>query len=634
MQKLKLSKPARILLAAILIAAGLVIGEVLPGNAARIWLMVAAAVIAGTPIFLKAFSALRYKIVGIDALVTVAVAGALAIGEVWEAAAVTFLFSFGDYLEARSLEKTRSSIKALLEMAPATARVLRDGVEVEVDSASVRSGDLVIAKPGERLAVDGEVVEGYGSLNQAAITGEPLPVEASAGQSVFSGSILEAGYLVVRATRVGEETSFARILHLVEEAQDRKARTQKFLERFSRYYTPAVMVLAVLLYLVTMDIHLALTLLVIACPGALVISTPVSIVAGIGAGARQGILVKGGETLETLGSIRAIAFDKTGTLTEGKPRVLEFKVFGGARPSDVVEIAAAGEAYSEHPLGAAILDFAQNEFGVANPQRPSETSIVPGQGIEFTLQGTSYLLGNRKLLAGHGIKIPADVEAALADQEQLGRTAVILGTAEKVLGIISIADTLRQDAATAGPRLRKLGIAHLAMLTGDNGRTATVTARKLGLDAVHHDLLPEDKVNALAAIRAAHGATAMIGDGVNDAPALAAADLGIAMGGGASDVAMETADVVLLSSKLERLADAIALSRATLRNMKQNIVFSLFVAAFLLAGVLVKTVNLSLGMLVHEVSVLLVILNALRLRTFGLRKPESSGSEVGAAKAA
>ncbi len=600
--------------------------------------MLAATVIAGTPIFMKAAGALRYRIVGIDALVTIAVGGALVIGEYWEATAVTFLFMFGDWLEARTLEKTRSSIRSLLDLAPVTARVRRDGADLEINPALVVAGDIVVIKPGERIPVDGTVLEGDAYINQAAITGESLPVSRGPDGQVFSGTVVESGYLVVRADRIGDDTTFARILQLVEDAQDKKAKTQKFLEKFSRYYTPAVIVMSVLLYLFTRDLVSALTLLVIACPGALVISAPVSIVAGIGNGAGHGVLIKGGDIMEKLGTARVVAFDKTGTLTEGRPAVVRIEAFG-ITEEELLLIAATGESYSEHPLARAIIRETAGRPGlVIGTARNAQ--MLPGRGVRFNIEKKTFLVGNRSLFAENSVPL-GEVEALLRTEEDKGRTAVLVGDAERVLGVLSIADVVRKDAKALIVNLRKLGVRHLVMLTGDNERAAAAIAAELGLDDYFAELLPADKVRVLKELQAAHGRTAMVGDGVNDAPALASADLGIAVGGAGSDVAIETADVVLMSAELGRLAYAMGLSRATVANMKQNIVFALLVAGLLLAGVLVKTVNLSFGMLVHEVSVLLVIINAVRLlgygrkadradrrRTLELQLPESRGTQL------
>lgn len=614
----RLTKGKRVFISGVLIAASYLLKRLIGYETPTVILMIATTIIAGTPIFVKAIGAIRYRIVGIDALVTIAVTGAVLIGEYWEAAAVTFLFLLGDYLEARTIEKTRSSIKALIDLAPDRARVRRDGVEVEITPAEVRPGEVVVVKPGEKIAVDGTVLEGSAYVNQAAITGESFPVSRRAGEPVFSGTIIESGYLLIKAERVGDDTTFARILAMVEEAQDKKAKTQKFLEQFSRYYTPGIIFLAIIMYLITGDLSLALTLLVIACPGALVISTPVSIVAGIGNGAKHGVLVKGGEIMEKLGTIKVVAFDKTGTLTVGQPKVTGVKAYG-LEEKEVLKLAAIGEAYSEHPLGKAIINHAWEELGPVQ-ETPEETEIITGQGLRFCWAGEIYYLGNRKLFSRNGVNLTPQEEDDLRAEEEQGRTTVLLGTAAGICGIISIADVLRAEAGKLVTDLKAQGVKKVVMLTGDNRRTAAAIAAEIGLDEYYSELLPEDKVNILADLRKRYGRTAMVGDGVNDAPALASADLGIAVGGAGTDVAIETADVVLMSAALRQLSYAIGLSRATVRNMKQNISFALLVAALLLAGVLVKTVNLSFGMMVHEASVLLVTANAARLLGYGRNK--------------
>ena len=624
MARFKLSKKQTIVLAAALTGISFALKEALGYEPVTVVFMLAATLVSGTPTFRKAMGALKYRIIGIDALVTIAVVGAVFIGEYWEAAAVTFLFMFGDYLETRTIEKTRSSIRALLDLAPDTARVRRGGGEVEISPEEVIAGDVVVVRPGEKISVDGTIIEGSGYVNQAAITGESVPVNRHVDDQVFSGAVIESGYLIVRADKVGEDTTFARILQMVEEAQDKKAKTQKFLERFSRYYTPGIIVLAIVLYLFTRDLALALTLLVIACPGALVISAPVSIVAGLGNGAKHGVLVKGGDIMERLGTVRVIAFDKTGTLTIGKPAVTHVETWG-LPEEELLRLAAVGESYSEHPLARAIRREASERLGVVQ-EVPEDAEMVAGQGVAFTLGGTRYRIGNRKLFEGGSVRV-GEYEAYLEREERKGQTVVLVGDAERVLGAISIADVVRADAKGLIADLRTLGIQQLVMLTGDNERAAAAISDQLGLDGYYAELLPEDKVSVLAELQEQYGRTAMVGDGVNDAPALASADLGIAVGGAGTDVAMETADVVLMSGEVRRLSYAMGLSRATVRNMKQNIYFALLVAALLLAGVLVKTVNLSLGMLVHEASVLLVIINAVRL--LGYReKQQPAGPEA------
>lgn len=622
---LKITKDQRILVSAVLVLASFILYKTIGYEIITIVVMILSTLVAGMPIFLKAFSSLKYRIVGIEALVTIAVTGAVIIGEYWEAAAVTFLFMLGDYLEARTIDKTRSSIKGLLALAPDMTRVIRNNLEVEIDPDEVMKGDIVLVKPGEKISIDGVIIEGFASINQSTITGESIPINKIIGDEVFSGTIVESGYLKIEAIRVGEDTTFARILEMVEEAQDKKAKTQKFIERFSKYYTPVIIVLAIVLYLIEKDINLSLTLLVIACPGALVISTPVSIVAGIGNGAKRGILFKGGEMIEKLGKAKVIAFDKTGTLTMGKPEVKDIVAYGMSE-EELLKIAAIGESYSEHPLAKAIINKAK-EKSIDINHEIENVNIITGQGIKFNYLKKSYFIGNRKLLIDNQISVYA-YDRYLQEQEENGNTVVIVSDDEKVIGIISIADVIRSDAKLLIKSLRKQGIKKLVMLTGDNNRTAKAIAAEIGLDEYYGELLPEDKVAIINDLKAKYQDVVMVGDGVNDAPALATADLGIAIGGAGKDVAMETADIVLMSERLEQLKYAIGLSRATRRNMMQNIYFALIVAGFLLAGVLIKTVDLSLGMLIHEISVLLVIINAVRLLKYGKIKITSANEVI------
>ena len=629
----KVSKKQIVWAAGILALAALVLNKIIfrdmEGYATvSIVIMIVGTVIAGYNIFKTAIVSLRYGVVGIDLLVSIAAIGALIIGEYWEAQAVTFLFTFGDYLESLTLEKTRNSIRSLMDLAPDIARVRRNGEEVEISPDDVVFGDHVVIRPGEKIPVDGAVVEGSAYVNQAAITGESMPISRDPGEEVFSGTILESGYLVVQAERVGEDTTFARILHMVEEAQDKKASSQKFLEKFAAWYTPAIILLSIVVGLISKDIRLALTLLVVSCPGALVISTPISYVAAIGNGAKNGVLVKGGEIMEKLGRVKAIAFDKTGTLTEGKPGVSRVKAYD-MDEDELLRIAAIGESFSEHPLGAAIIRKAEEKMGKIN-ETPEDARMLIGHGLAFVYEGTEYFIGNRKLLDDQNIDYSAH-EAYLNDEEALGQTAVIVASEEKVHGIISIADTIRQEAKELVADLHAQGVKNIVMLTGDNRRAAQAVADAVGLDGQYSELLPEDKVSALSEISQEYGETAMVGDGINDAPALASADLGIAIGAAGTDVAMETADVVLMSDDIGQLSYAMGLSRATANNVKQNVIFAIVVVVVLLAGVLVQTVNMSLGMLVHEGSVLLVILNAMRLLNYGRgkRKQKLEAVKVG-----
>lgn len=569
-------------------------------------LMLLTTFLSGMPIFKKAFSALRYKIIGIDALVTIAVIGAILIGEYWEAAAVTFLFMLGDYLESRTLEKTRSSIKALLDLAPKVATVLRDDKEIIVSFDEVLINDKVIVRPGEKISVDGVILEGNAYINQSSITGESIPAYKSINESVFSGTTIESGYLIIQAIKVGDDTTFAHILQLVEDAQDSKAKTQKFIEKFSAYYTPSIVILSILMYLYTKDVELSLTIIVIACPGALVISTPVSIVAGIGNGAKNGVLFKGGESIEMLGKTKVVAFDKTGTLTLGQPQLIAIKTYG-ITEMDALKITALGEVYSEHPLGKAIINKA-NKMELNLSEKVSDIQIITGQGISFSYAGVNYKVGNR-LITSVDLE---EYEEVIRQEELKGYTVIMMSNETHLLSLFMIADTLRKDSFDLVKQLQRLNI-KVVMLSGDNQRTAETIAKQLNIDEYYGSLLPENKVEVLHKLKDKYGLVAMVGDGVNDAPALASSDIGIAMGQVGADVAMETADVILLSSEIQKLIYALKLSRKTVHTMTINIIFALAVASFLLAGVLIKTVNLSLGMLIHELSVFIVILNAVGL---------------------
>ena len=612
-----MNKKVLVILVSILVGISYILHKTIAYHPLTIVLMLLSTALAGGPILRRAISALRYRIVGIDALVSIAVIGALIIGEYWEAAAVTFLFMIGDYLESRTLEKTRSSIKSLMALAPDTARVRVDGKELTLSPQELEEGMVMIIKPGERIAADGVVLEGSAYVDQASITGEPEPVSKKESDQIFSGTIITSGYLIVQATKVGENTTFAKILHLVEEAQDAKAPTQKFIERFSRYYTPAIIALSLLTYFITRDVRMALTLLVIACPGALVISVPVSIVAAIGASARLGVLVKGGEVMEKLGDIQVTAFDKTGTLTEGKPSVVSIHAYD-MNEDDVLRIAALGETYSEHPLATTIIQAAKQR-GVLTDKVPEKPEHIQGRGIRFRVDGESYFIGNRALFEESNIDISAAV-GDIQNEEHEQRTAVILGSEKRVLGLIIIADKPRIEGPEVIQELKKLQVKKAVMLTGDSKGTARAVAEHLKLDEYSFELLPEQKVEEVRKLQKKYGRVAVIGDGINDAPSLATADVGIAIGATGNDVAMETADVILLGQKLTGLIDAIRISRIALRNMKQNIVFAIGVAVVLLIGVLLGGVTLSIGMLVHELSVLLVIINATRILRFAKRK--------------
>ncbi|WP_068478828.1 heavy metal translocating P-type ATPase [Pseudoclavibacter helvolus] len=576
--------------------------------------MIAAAVVAGYGIVVKAVRALIAKVVGIDLLVSVAAIGAVIIGNFWEAAAVTFLFAIGHALEAATLNKTRSALAELVAVAPDSAIVVRDGEQQEIPAGQVRMGEIVLVKNGAKVPVDGQVVSGTGAIDEASITGESIPVEKTKGGQVFAGTVSRGGFLQVLATGIGADTTLARIIHRVEEAQDAKAKTQAFIDRFSTWYTPAVMVLALVAGLISGDVVLALTLLVIGCPGALVISIPVAIVAGIGRAARNGILIKGGEFLETSAKITAVAVDKTGTLTEGKPQLTDVIILDSTLDrTEVLRWAAAAEAGSEHPLARPILETAREE-GVAPQGIPGAVTPVPGKGIVANVNGRQVLIGNPPLLEQHGIASGiAEAAQAAQDLAAAGKTPMIVAVDGRVIGVVAVADQIRQDAPEMVARLHRAGVEKVVMLTGDTRLVAEAVGKATGIDEIHASLLPEDKLDAVTELQRQGHTIAMVGDGVNDAPALATANIGVAMGAAGSAVAVETADIALMGDNLLKLPEAIGLAKRTVNVMKQNIAIALITVVLLLAGVFAGGVTMSIGMLVHEASVLVVIANAMRL---------------------
>ncbi|QGU04011.1 heavy metal translocating P-type ATPase [Corynebacterium comes] len=563
------------------------------------WLMIVAAVVAGWQIAVSAVQALRIKMISIDLLVVVAAVGALFINNYWESAAVTFLFALGKALERATLNRTRKALSDLVEAAPETATLLRDGEPETVEIWELVPGDVVLIKNGEQIPVDGRVITGHGGVDEATITGESVPAEKAEGSEVFAGTWLRSGLLRVEAVGIGSDSTLAKIIHRVEDAQDDKARTQTFLEKFSRYYTPGVMVAALLVGLLAQNVELALTLLVIACPGALVISIPVSIVAGIGRSAKDGVLIKGGEYLETAAKVDAVVVDKTGTLTNGRPELTDVDVLDPAyTANEVLTLAARAETASEHPLAEAIIRGAENRglpVDMVEKARP-----VAGKGILAQVDGLEVTVGSADLLE----KTPDN--ARILELNDQGRTAMYVGVNGAAVGIIAVADTVRADARKAVSDLHARGI-RVIMATGDAERVARNVAAELGVDEVRAELMPEEKLDIVKELQAKGHVVAMVGDGVNDTPALAQADIGVAMGAAGSPAAIETADIALMADKLPRLPYALGLARRTVRTMHVNIGIALLTVAVLLAGVLFGGVTMSIGMLVHEASVLLVI---------------------------
>lgn len=609
----------------VMFVASIVLNELYPAHIGSILLMSFLTLLAGFHIFKKALRDIQYKIIGIDLLVTIAVVAAFIIGDLFEAAAVTYLFTLGHVLEKKSLEKTRSALSALIDLKPTLARVIKDDKEEMVTLDKLLPGDILLVKPGEQIPTDGIIIEGSVMIDEQMMTGESMPVFKEVHDQVFGATFLQSGYIKVEVTKVGSDTRLSRIIHMVEEAQDKKAHTQKFMEVFSKYYTPLVVLFAIIIFVITIDVRLAITMLVIACPGALVISTPVSFVAGIGNAARKGILFKGGDSIENLSKGNIVFFDKTGTLTLGKPVLRDIKVFDMDQKA-LLKIAAIGESFSEHPLADAIIDAAKRQ-NIKLDEKPSHVEMMIGKGIIFEYKNMKYSIGNQKLLS---FKIPKDIENEISLMKEEGMTTLIMANNHKVLGLFGIEDGVRSESKELIKNLKKLGIKKTIMLTGDQEQVAEQISQQLDIDQYYANLLPEDKGDIIESYNKNYH-TIFVGDGINDALALSNAKSSVAVGGKGKDIAMETADLVLLGENIGRLKDAIKISRMVRLNMIQNVTFSLFVVLFLMIGVIFRQVTMSIGMLVHEFSVLLVIMNAIRLlkyQTGGLNEKRSRAKQL------
>lgn len=575
----------------------------------------------------KAWLAARRLRPDMNFLMTVAVCGALVIGEWFEASTVSFLFALSLALESWSVGRARRAVATLMDLTPPTARLVRaDGGEEEVAPDDVPVGACFLVRPGERIPLDGRVVRGASEVNQAPITGESVPIPKSVGQEVFAGTINGDGVLTVECTKPAGDTTLAHIIRLVGEAQSRRAPSEQWVEKFARGYTPAVMALALAVLVIPPLLlggswhdwfYRSLVLLVIACPCALVISTPVSIVAALTASARNGVLIKGGLYIEAPAGLEAIALDKTGTLTEGKPKVVEIVPLNGHDEEELLERAAALEAHSTHPLARAILAYAQERGIVVRPAE--EYQIVQGKGATGRFSGQDYWLGSHRYLEERGQETE-EIHQRLEALSAAGRTVVVIGNATHVCGFIALADTVRAGAKQTLMALRHAGVKHIVMLTGDNKGTAEAIARETGIDEVHADLLPADKVSAVEALVAKYGRVAMVGDGVNDAPALGRATLGIAMGAAGSDAAIETADIALMSDDLSKLPWLVQHSRRTLRVIRQNIGFSLAVKAIFVVLTFAGISSLWGAIAADTGASLLVIFNGLRLLSSSPRK--------------
>lgn len=574
-------------------------------------LLLAASLIGGFPIAASAWQALKVKVISIDLLVTLAILGAFVIQEFEESAIVAFLFLFGAYLEQRTLAKTRSAIKKLVEMVPETAlRQTADGDFEEVDLDDLDEGDILLVKTGGKIPVDGEVVSGSGTANEASITGESMPLGKKPGDPVYAGTILENGTIRIKAEKVGDETTFGKIIELVEEAQDSKSQAERLIDRFSKYYTPVVLLLAIIVGLISQDLELAVTILVLGCPGALVIGVPVSNVAGIGNGAKQGILFKGSEVITKFSKVDTIMFDKTGTLTYGNPRVSQVKKYGQGQLAE--QLLVSVEKESAHPLAKAITGYYED----LEAKEVEASQVLQGGGIVAQVAGQQVLVGNRYLLDQYHVPVTKEMEKDMEELASAGNSLVLVAVNGQLELALGLKDEIRAGVKEDLAALKKLGVKNLLLLSGDNQKTVDLVAEELGLTEAYGQLLPEDKAEFVKKRQAAGEIVAFVGDGINDSPSLARADIGIAMGSG-TDVAIETSNVVLMNGSFDRIPRALALAKATRRNMIENITIALAVVAVLLVSVLASSwMNMAIGMFVHEGSILVVILNAMRLLAY------------------
>ncbi|WXJ95661.1 Cadmium-transporting ATPase [Neomoorella carbonis] len=568
----------------------------------------------------KAWYSLPRLDFNMSVLMTIAVIGAAALGEWEEGAAVAFLYSVSEMLESWTMGRVRRSIRALMDIAPRAARIRRQaGEEIEVPVEEIQVGDVMIVHPGEKIAMDGRIIKGVSAVNEAPITGEAVPVAKGPGAEVYAGTLNTHGSLEVEVTKLVRDTTIARIIHLVEEAQARRAPSQAFVDRFAAVYTPIVLALAAGIVLVPPLllgypwgpwIYRGLALLVVACPCALVVSTPVAIVSAIGNAARNGVLIKGGVYLEQAGALTAVAFDKTGTLTKGEPTVTDIIPLGRLAEEELLQIAASLEARSEHPLAQAVVKAAEARGLTIKPAE--DFNALTGRGARGVVSGRTVYIGNLGLFTELGMETKAVAGRVRLLQEE-GKTAMVVATAEDFLGIIAVADEVRETSAAAIAALKRSGIRRTVMLTGDNETTARTIASRVGVDEFRAELLPQDKVKAVQELLQQYGKVAMVGDGINDAPALATATVGIAMGGAGTDTALETADIVLMADDLTRLPFTIRLSRAALGVIRQNIGFSLAVKAMAVAAVFPGWLTLWLAILADMGASLLVTLNGMRL---------------------
>lgn len=584
-------------------------------------LYILAIIIGGFDLFKEGFSDLIKLDFSMESLMTIAIIGAAFIGEWAEGSIVVILFAISEALERFSMDKARQSIRSLMDIAPKEALIRRNNVEQLVSVDKIDIDDIMIIKPGQKIAMDGLVINGHSSVNQAAITGESVPVEKQLDDEVFAGTLNEEGVLEVKVTKKVTDTTIAKIIHLVEEAQGERAPAQAFVDKFAKYYTPFIIIMALLIVVVpplffggdwNKWLYQGLSILVVGCPCSLVISTPVSIVSAIGNAAKNGVLVKGGVYLEEIGHLRAIAFDKTGTLTKGKPVVTDFIATSSETDINYLSIISSLESLSQHPLASAILNEADKTNVDYKSIQIEDFQSITGKGLTGIHQNIRYYIGSPKLFSASVIEETA-VKVQYRQFQEQGKTAMYFGTDEQILGVIAVADEVRDSSAAVISELHKLSIEHTIMLTGDNTKTAESIGKQLGVTEIKGDLMPQEKLDSIKALRTTYNKVAMVGDGINDAPALAASTVGIALGGAGTDTALETADVALMGDDLQKLPFIVRLSRQTLKVIKQNITFSLGIKLLALLLVIPGWLTLWIAIVADMGATLLVTLNGLRL---------------------
>jgi Cd2+/Zn2+-exporting ATPase len=571
---------------------------------------IAALVLGGYPILKSAIQTLLIPDLNVDTLVSIAAISATAVGAYREAAAVLFIMLLGESLEGITVGKARKAISSLIQLSPKMAWVRQGDEEVRIPIEDVKPKEVVIVKPGERIPVDGKIISGCASINQSTLTGESIPVEKEAGDKVYCGTFNESGSCEIEATQVAEDTKLAQIKRLILEAQAEKSPTQRVMDRFSRYFIPGILLVAFLTFLITHEIVRAITILIVACPCALVLGTPTAVVAAIGNAARQGILIKGGAYLEQMGRLKTLLIDKTGTLTEGRPRVVGIRSFDGLEEKEVLYWAAIAEKRSEHPLARAVINRAE-ELGLNIPH-PDSFENFRGRGVKAQWNAKTIVVGSSEMLKEERIEIPESTRELLGSKEFEGMTFLLVGLDQGLQGVISIADTLRKGAKIAIDKIRQEGVSEICMLTGDSPQVADRIGRELEV-RYEAKLLPEEKVASVKEWKRKGRVVAMVGDGVNDAPALAAADIGIAMGAVGTDVAIETADIALMTDELEKIPTVIRLSRKALRVIKENLAFAIFFNTVLVFLSTQGWMTMILGAVLHQASSLLVILSSMRL---------------------